>query len=121
MQTYILTIVSISSSFFFIGFNKIDCVDVFCCYDLHAIEQSGQAVTAMLSLYRASQVMFPGETILEEVKTFSGEYLDKRKENGRICDHNIVMKDLHGEVARKLIFRSKSAILKLLGVSIFLQ
>lgn len=92
-------IVSTSIAFILLRLHGYDVpADVFCCYDLHSIEQSGEAVTAMLSLYRASQVMFPGETILEEIKTFSRKYLDKRKENGRIYDQNIVMKDLHGEV-----------------------
>lgn len=94
-----LNIVSTSIAFILLRLHGYDVpADVFRCYDLHSIEQSGEAVTAMLSLYRASQVMFPGETILEEIKTFSRKYLDKRRENGRIYDHNIVMKDLHGEV-----------------------
>lgn len=94
-----LNIVSTSIAFILLRLHGYDVpADVFRCYDLHSIEQSGEAVTAMLSLYRASQVMFPGETILEEIKNFSRKYLDKRKENGRIYDDNIVMKDLHGEV-----------------------
>ncbi|KAL3677963.1 hypothetical protein R1sor_020919 [Riccia sorocarpa] len=36
--------------------------------------QSGQAVTGMFNLYRASQTRFPGETILDEAFHFtSGE------------------------------------------------
>nr|ADB55708.1 (-)-ent-kaurene synthase [Picea glauca] len=92
-------IVSTSIAFMLLRLHGYDVpADVFCCYHLHSIEQSGEAVTAMLSLYRASQIMFPGETILEEIKTVSRKYLDKRKENGRIYYHNIVMKDLRGEV-----------------------
>eukprot|EP01018_Ginkgo_biloba_P016370 Gb_31977 [translate_table: standard] len=65
---------------------------------LYSVQQSGQAVRAMLTLYRASQVMFPGESILKEAKAFSKNFLEQRKANSTICDQNIITKDLPGEV-----------------------
>nr|WJJ50356.1 diterpene synthase 2 [Cephalotaxus harringtonia] len=65
---------------------------------LASLEKSGQAVMAMLNLYKASQVMFPGERILEEVKSFSRNYLTKSEANSTVHDKNIVLKDLDREV-----------------------
>ena len=41
--------------------------DEFICFE----GQSTQAVTGMYNLYRASQVVFPGEKVLEEAQVFS--------------------------------------------------
>ncbi|XP_057822889.2 copalyl diphosphate synthase 1 isoform X2 [Cryptomeria japonica] len=62
------------------------------------VEKRGQAVTAMLNLYKSSQMMFPGERILEEAKYFSRNYLAKNEANIAMDDQNLVHKDLDKEV-----------------------
>ncbi|KAF5195552.1 Copalyl diphosphate synthase [Thalictrum thalictroides] len=50
------------------------------------VGQNSQGLTEMLSLYRASQVLFPQESILEEAKGFSSNFLRKKQElNWRSC------------------------------------
>ncbi|GLJ12407.1 hypothetical protein SUGI_0190250 [Cryptomeria japonica] len=65
---------------------------------LQSVEKSGQAVTVMLNLYKASQVTFPGERILEEVEILSRDYLLERKADDSMHDQNVILKDLQGEV-----------------------
>ncbi|KAH9310980.1 hypothetical protein KI387_026015, partial [Taxus chinensis] len=65
---------------------------------LPSVEKSGQAVSAMLNLYKASQVIFPGERILEEAKSFSRDYLAKSEAKSIMHDKNIVLKNLEEEI-----------------------
>ncbi|KAH9321137.1 hypothetical protein KI387_015776, partial [Taxus chinensis] len=65
---------------------------------LPSVEKSDQAVSAMLNLYKASQVMFPGERILEEAKSFSRDYLAKSEAKSIMHDKNIVLKNLEEEI-----------------------
>ncbi|KAL5580012.1 hypothetical protein UlMin_012454, partial [Ulmus minor] len=58
--------------------------------------QSTQAVTGMFNLYRASQVLFPGEKILEDTKDFSHKFLSQKHSND-LLDKWIITKDLPGE------------------------
>ncbi|KAM0037104.1 putative ent-copalyl diphosphate synthase [Helianthus debilis subsp. tardiflorus] len=60
--------------------------------------QSTQAVTGMFNLYRASQVLFPGEKILEDAKKFSYDYLKEKQLKNKLLDKWIIAKDLPGEV-----------------------
>ncbi|KAJ0772452.1 putative ent-copalyl diphosphate synthase [Helianthus annuus] len=60
--------------------------------------QSTQAVTGMFNLYRASQVLFPGEKILEDAKKFSYDYLKEKQLINELLDKWIIAKDLPGEV-----------------------
>ncbi|XP_042518269.1 ent-copalyl diphosphate synthase 1-like [Macadamia integrifolia] len=60
--------------------------------------QSNQAITGIFNLYRASQVLFPGEIILEEAKTFASKFLSEKQESNQILDKWIITKDLPGEV-----------------------
>ncbi|KAL6990471.1 Gly-Xaa carboxypeptidase [Sarracenia purpurea var. burkii] len=60
--------------------------------------QSTQAVTGMFNLYRASQVLFPGEKILEDAKKFSSKFLREKQANNELLDKWIITKDLPGEV-----------------------
>ncbi|XP_051142723.1 ent-copalyl diphosphate synthase 1-like isoform X2 [Andrographis paniculata] len=60
--------------------------------------QSNQAVTGMYNLYRASQVMFPGEVILAEARKFSHKFLQEKRANNELLDKWIITKDLPGEV-----------------------
>ncbi|GLJ24452.1 hypothetical protein SUGI_0466900 [Cryptomeria japonica] len=93
-------IINMSISFRILRWNGYDVSpDVFLSYMknsdfLLSLENSSQAVTALLNLYKASQLMFPGETILEEAKSFSQKYL----ENITMDDQNTVLKDLEKEV-----------------------
>ncbi|XP_050238848.1 ent-copalyl diphosphate synthase 1 [Mercurialis annua] len=68
--------------------------DTFFCF----AGQSTQAVTGMYNLFRASQVMFPGEQILEEAKEFSSKYLKEKQDANEVLDKWIITKDLPGEV-----------------------
>lgn len=60
--------------------------------------QSTQAVTGMFNLYRASQVLFPGEKILEDANQFSAKYLTHKRAANQLLDKWIMTKDLPGEV-----------------------
>ena len=60
--------------------------------------QSTQAVTGTYNLFRASQVLFPGETILEEAKEFSTKFLREKQASNELIDKWIITKDLLGEV-----------------------
>ncbi|KAI3975858.1 hypothetical protein MKX01_030703 [Papaver californicum] len=60
--------------------------------------QSTSAVTGMFNLYRASQVMFPGENILKQAKHYSSTFLRKKQASNELLDKWIITKDLPGEV-----------------------
>ncbi|KAL2535657.1 Ent-copalyl diphosphate synthase [Forsythia ovata] len=62
------------------------------------VGQSNQAITGMYNLYRASQVMFPGENILADAKQFSTKFLQEKRANNELLDKWIITKDLAGEV-----------------------
>ncbi|WCJ21540.1 Ent-copalyl diphosphate synthase chloroplastic [Euphorbia peplus] len=68
--------------------------DTFFCF----AGQSTQAVTGMYNLLRASQLMFPGEKILEEAKQFSSAFLKVKQDANEVLDKWIITKDLPGEV-----------------------
>ncbi|KAF9604964.1 hypothetical protein IFM89_011657 [Coptis chinensis] len=60
--------------------------------------QISQGITEMLCFYRASQVSFPGEKILEDGKTFAAKFLREKQDMGQAADRWIVTKGLVGEV-----------------------
>lgn len=62
------------------------------------VGQSTQAVTGMYNLYRASQMVFPGEKVLEEAKDFSSNFLKEKQASNELLDKWIITKDLPGEV-----------------------
>ncbi|XP_022759729.1 ent-copalyl diphosphate synthase, chloroplastic-like [Durio zibethinus] len=62
------------------------------------VGQSNQAVTGIFNLYRASQVLFPGDKILEDAKHFSSKFLREKQAAGELLDKWIITKDLPGEV-----------------------
>ncbi|KAL2320957.1 hypothetical protein Fmac_029926 [Flemingia macrophylla] len=64
--------------------------------------QSTQAVTGMFNLYRATQIMFPGEKILEQAKNFSAKFLSEKRAANELVDKWIIMKNLPEEVAYAL-------------------
>ncbi|KAJ4727466.1 Copalyl diphosphate synthase [Melia azedarach] len=59
--------------------------------------QSTQAITGIFNLYRASEVRFPGEKILDDAKQFSDKFL-REKQAAELLDKWIIAKDLPGEV-----------------------
>ncbi|CAA2994044.1 ent-copalyl diphosphate synthase, chloroplastic-like [Olea europaea subsp. europaea] len=79
-------------------FNHFEKDGEFFCF----VGQSNQAVTGMYNLYRASQVMFPGENILAEAKQFSANFLQEKRANNELLDKWIITKDLPGEVGYAL-------------------
>ena len=64
--------------------------------------QCTQAVTGMYNLYRATQVLFPGEKILEHAKHFSSKFLKEKREANELIDKWIIMKNLPEEVRIKV-------------------
>ncbi|XP_071716080.1 ent-copalyl diphosphate synthase 1-like [Rutidosis leptorrhynchoides] len=64
--------------------------------------QSTQAVTGMFNLYRASQMLFPGETILDDAKKYTFAYLKEKQSTNELLDKWIIAKDLPGEVGYAL-------------------
>ncbi|KAL7151406.1 hypothetical protein ABFS83_04G028800 [Erythranthe nasuta] len=64
--------------------------------------QSTQAVTGMYNLYRASQLMFPGEEILGSAANFAAKFLKQKRANNQLLDKWIITKDLPGEVGYAL-------------------
>ncbi|RDY13966.1 hypothetical protein CR513_01029, partial [Mucuna pruriens] len=64
--------------------------------------QSNQAVTGMFNLFRASQVLFQGEKILEDAKNFSAKFLTEKRAANELLDKWIITKDLPGEVGYAL-------------------
>ncbi|KAG8389340.1 hypothetical protein BUALT_Bualt02G0219100 [Buddleja alternifolia] len=66
------------------------------------VGQSNQAVTGMYNLYRASQVMFPGEEVLSEAKKFSAKFLQEKRADNELLDKWVIAKDLRGEVGYAL-------------------
>ncbi|KAJ6391997.1 hypothetical protein OIU77_025875 [Salix suchowensis] len=60
--------------------------------------QSTAAVSGMFNLYRASQILFPGEKILENAKDFSSKFLREKQAANELLDKWLITKDLPGEV-----------------------
>ncbi|KAK4355520.1 hypothetical protein RND71_024491 [Anisodus tanguticus] len=66
------------------------------------VGQSNQAVTGMYNLFRASQLMFPEEKILDDAKKFSYNFLQEKRAQKQLLDKWIITKDLPGEVGYAL-------------------
>ncbi|KAI3682550.1 hypothetical protein L1987_82606 [Smallanthus sonchifolius] len=64
--------------------------------------QSSEAVTVMFNLYRACQVLFPGDKILDDAKKFSYNFLIEKGSKNELLDKWIIAKDLPGEVGYAL-------------------
>ncbi|CAN1246777.1 (-)-kolavenyl diphosphate synthase TPS10, chloroplastic [Linum grandiflorum] len=64
--------------------------------------QSNQAITGLFNLYRASQVLFPGEEILENAKEYAYKFLKEKQASDELLDKWIITKDLPGEVGYAL-------------------
>ncbi|KAH0633742.1 hypothetical protein KY284_036528 [Solanum tuberosum] len=59
--------------------------------------QTSQAVTGMYNLFRASQLIFPKEKILDDAKKFSSNFLQEKRAQNQLIDKWIITKDLPGE------------------------
>nr|QWD59161.1 ent-copalyl diphosphate synthase [Aconitum carmichaelii] len=66
------------------------------------VGQSNQAITGIYNLYRAAQLSFPGETILEDCKKFAYKFLCEKQASKQLLDKWIITKDLPGEVGYAL-------------------
>lgn len=60
--------------------------------------QIEEGATVMFNFYRATQVIFPGETILEEGNKIATNFLFKKRAANHILDKWVITKDLLGEV-----------------------
>ncbi|KAM7503068.1 hypothetical protein LguiB_001972 [Lonicera macranthoides] len=72
--------------------------DAFCCFP----RQSAESVTSIFNLFRATQLQFPGEKVMDEAKNFSYNFLRKREANNTLMDKWVILKDLPGEVGYAL-------------------
>ena len=52
----------------------------------------------MYNLYRASQVLFPGESILEEARVYTKKFLEEKRAEKQLRDKWIIAKGLEEEV-----------------------
>ncbi|CAA3018360.1 Copal-8-ol diphosphate hydratase, partial [Olea europaea subsp. europaea] len=72
--------------------------DKFSCYGRQMIESA----TPIFNLYRASQIQFPGETILEKAKKFSSSFLQRKLESNQLLDKWIISERLSDEIKKGL-------------------
>ncbi|KAL8063600.1 hypothetical protein ABFX02_01G036900 [Erythranthe guttata] len=68
--------------------------DEFTCY----VGQGFESPSPIFNLYRASQVSFPGETILEEAKQFSYNFLKQKLDKNELLDKWLISKHLPSEI-----------------------
>ncbi|KAK4285654.1 hypothetical protein QN277_002323 [Acacia crassicarpa] len=72
----------------------------FCCLP----GQTDEGATVMFNFYRATQVQFPGEAILDEGRKYATNFLSEKRDANQILDKWIIAKDLPGEVSYALDF-----------------
>ncbi|CAN6381814.1 unnamed protein product [Urochloa humidicola] len=72
--------------------------------------ESNKSVTSMFSLYRASQVAFPGEDELQRAEIYCHEFLHDRLASHKLKDKWVIPKDLPGEVRYALDFPWKASL-----------
>ncbi|KAK4435739.1 Peregrinol diphosphate synthase TPS1, chloroplastic [Sesamum alatum] len=68
--------------------------DKFSCYGGQIIESA----TPIYNLYRAAQVRFPGEKILEEANTFAYNFLQEKLASNQLLDKWVISKHLPDEI-----------------------
>ncbi|CAN1729119.1 (-)-kolavenyl diphosphate synthase TPS28, chloroplastic [Linum perenne] len=66
------------------------------------VGESSRAVTGLFNLYRASQVLFPGEEILGRAREYAYNFLNEKKASNELLDKWIITKDLPREVGYAL-------------------
>ncbi|PHT58947.1 Ent-copalyl diphosphate synthase, chloroplastic [Capsicum baccatum] len=62
------------------------------------VGQTSQTMTEMYNLFRASQLIFPEEKILNDAKKFTSNFLQEKQAQNQLLDKWIITKDLPGEV-----------------------
>jgi hypothetical protein len=72
----------------------------------------------MLSLFRASNISFPGEKVMDEAKTFTTEYLNQVLTGQAVTD---VDQSLLREVSYKHFSSTSGIVCTLLASAIFLD
>lgn len=82
------------------AFNHFKQDDQFFCF----FGQTKQTVTGMYNLYRASQLLFPGESILELAREFTKNFLEEKRAEKQLRDKWIIAKGLKEEVEYALKF-----------------
>nr|XP_043638186.1 (-)-kolavenyl diphosphate synthase TPS28, chloroplastic-like [Erigeron canadensis] len=80
------------------AFHRFNKDGKFVCYT----DSTSQAITVTFNVFRASQVLFPGEQILNDAKMFSQNYLTQKQSTNQLLDKWVVAKDLPGEVGHAL-------------------
>ncbi|PIN03008.1 Copal-8-ol diphosphate hydratase [Handroanthus impetiginosus] len=70
----------------------------FTCY----VGQSFESPSPIFNLFRASQVLFPGEIILEEAREFSHHFLQEKLEKNQLLDKWLISKHLPHEITNGL-------------------
>ncbi|CAA3019718.1 copal-8-ol diphosphate hydratase, chloroplastic-like [Olea europaea subsp. europaea] len=75
-------------------FDNFKKVKKFMCYSGQAFESPSPS----FNLYRASQVLFPGEKILEEAREFSYTFLKQRLASNQLLDKWLISKHLTNEI-----------------------
>ncbi|KAK4792755.1 hypothetical protein SAY86_023190 [Trapa natans] len=68
----------------------------------HLKKPSLKCLTVMFNLYRASQLQFPDQTILQDAREYSKSFLTQKRAAGKLLDKWIITKDLPGEVGYAL-------------------
>lgn len=61
--------------------------------------QLTESLTVMLNVYRASQMLFPGEKILDDANKFTHKFLTDKRSRNELLDKWVISKDLPGEVS----------------------
>nr|UVC58046.1 CPS3 protein [Isodon rubescens] len=72
-------------------------------FSVYGDDEVVDSPSTMLNLYRASEVRFAGETILEEAKEFSHNFLQQRQGlPNQVLDNCLISKNLHTEIKYEL-------------------
>nr|ALI57121.1 copalyl diphosphate synthase [Scoparia dulcis] len=72
--------------------------NAFTCY----VGQQFESPSPLFNLYRTSQILYPGETILEEAKEFTYNFLKERLESNQVLDKWLISKKLPDEIRHGL-------------------
>ncbi|CAN6165608.1 unnamed protein product [Urochloa humidicola] len=79
----------------------------FVCYP----KQRNKSVTATHNLYRAAQVSFPDEDVLDRANAYSRGFLEEKRASGKLnSDKWVIAKDLPGEVGYALDFPWRASL-----------
>ncbi|KAL2517492.1 Ent-copalyl diphosphate synthase [Abeliophyllum distichum] len=68
------------------------------CLDYIYSGQAFESPSPLFNLYRASQVLFPGEKVLEEAREFTYTFLQERLDSNQLLDKWLISKHLPNEI-----------------------